>query len=136
MTDSIKAHQIKNLPIRLAELAAGRFAESLDEAQKAMPTWAPLRILTLLEDICEASSDIFRITVVALDMVDDNTDLEQAEAVLKGAKAMNLDQSRRVWELVGLVLHYMQQHTPTPQDGHSPPSVVVPDLHLVPGTIQ
>lgn len=104
-----ETYQINKLPIMLAEMAAGRFSESLEEAQKAMPTLAPLRILTLLEDISEASNDIFRITGVALNLLDDS---EQTESVLKGAKAMNLDQSKRVWELVGLVLWYMQQHTP------------------------
>lgn len=103
-------NQINQLPIDLADMAE-RYSEALDKAQYAGPTFTPLRILSLLDEISNECPILSDITKVAIEKLPDSSDSDAAEAVLKGAVALNLKQASRIWDLVGLVLHYMQQHT-------------------------
>jgi hypothetical protein len=114
MTDSTEQYQINKLPIDLAD-AAERYAEALAAAQKLTPhTFAPLRLLSLLDEVTFACDDMRELLDVALDVLERNADGDPAGAVLKGARAMNSQQAERIWELVGLVLRHMLEQASAP----------------------
>ena len=111
MTDSIETYQIKKLPVDLATMALD-FAEAVEAAGQLPPTFVPLEILASLNTILGAGVEIDEIIGAARDALPDDTDAMRPEAVLNGALALNQNQSKRIYDLIGLVLWYMQQHTP------------------------
>lgn len=116
MNDQISTHQIKLLPAKLADMAE-HYSDAVDQCSAAEPTFIPLRILTLIDEINNATRDTDNLMDVAIEKLPPNTDSDPAESVLKGAKALNLHQSERIWDLTGLMVRYMQlqaQGAPNP----------------------
>lgn len=107
---TIEQYQIKKLPIDLAD-AVERYAETFAAASKMTPkTFLPLRLISLLDDVTFACDDMREVLDVAIDILEKDSNADAAAAVLKGARAMNSEQSNRIWELVGLVLRHMVEH--------------------------
>lgn len=111
MNAEIEISQTKKLSSDLVDMSE-RYSESLSKAKEVWPTLVPLRVLTLLEEISNATTDLDHLADVAIEQLPDNTDSDPAEAVLKGAIALNLKQANQIYELIGLTLRYMQEHTP------------------------
>ena len=111
MTDAIETYQTNKLPTDLAEMAFD-FSEAVEAAGRMGPNFVPLRILDSLKTILAGGADIDEIIGAARETLPNDTDAMRPDAVLNGALALNQKQSKRIYDLVGLVLWYMQQHTP------------------------
>ena len=111
MTNSVETYQINKLPVDLAEMAT-TYSDTLEAAGQMGYTFVPLSILDTLHKIYYAGAEVEEIIGAAHDALPNNTDAVRSEAVLNGALALNQRQSKRIDELIGMVLWYMQQHTP------------------------
>ena len=121
MTDAIETYQINKLPADLAEMAFD-FSEAVEAAGQMPPTFVPLKILASLKTILGAGADLEEIIDAAKDALPNDTDAMRPDAVLNGALALNEKQSKRIYDLIGLVLCYMQQHTPKAAVNRTSPS--------------
>lgn len=112
MTNSVETYQINKLPVDLAEMAT-TYSDTLEAAGRMGYTFVPLSILSTLQKMPIASAEVDEVIGAAKDSLPNNSDSDRAEAVLNGALALNRQQSERIDELIGMVLWYMQQYTPT-----------------------
>lgn len=110
MNESVETYQTNKLPVDLAEIAFD-FAEAVQEASTMWPTLVPLKILSTLTTILGAGSEIDEIIGASKEALPNSTDAMRPEAVLNGALALNQKQSKRINDLIGMVVWYMQQHT-------------------------
>jgi len=100
-------YQIAKLSEELNRMA-DHYSETLDDAKRMPPTFAPLRTLDLLDAMNEAVIDLGNITEIAIEILDGDHDEEYSKAVLRGAQELGRKQAKRIWELTGLVLQQVQ----------------------------
>lgn len=111
MDAETRKYQIAKLPEDLKSMVDS-YSDALDIAKKMEPTFAPLRLLGLLREMNDATIDLENIAEVAIEMLDGDGDQFRSMAVVKGALALEKKQSKRLWQLTGLVLQQMQLTQP------------------------
>lgn len=121
-------YQVAKLPEDLKRMVDD-YSETVDAAKNMEPTFAPLRILSLLGETNDATIDLDNITGVAIELVDDDGDQFQSTAVLRGAQALGRKQADKIRQLTGLVLQQMQLT-------HPEKSTKTSAMHSAPGDIQ
>lgn len=84
------------------------FSESLENARKQEAPLAGLRMLQLMREVSDDIADLGEIMAVAMTTLPNNTDSLPTEVTLKGARALQALQSRKLMELAGLVTLTLQ----------------------------
>ncbi len=93
------------------------YEDALREAEKAPADRQSAYLMRSLEDVNRSCVAMAQIVDAAHGAVgrDDNAGAFTLEALLKGAQALNAQQSSRIWELTGLVLLLMREHAVLPR---------------------